>query len=76
MASNCEFLIRRNHWEDTGIDGRIILRCVDWIRLNWLEIGTDGGKCEFLIRRKYWENPAINGRIILRCVVSIRLSWL
>jgi hypothetical protein len=42
MADNCEFFIRKNHWENPGIDGRIILRCVIWFRLSWLEIGTDG----------------------------------
>jgi hypothetical protein len=42
MAVNGVFLIRRNHWEDPGIDWRIILRCVSWIRLSWLEILTEG----------------------------------
>ena len=40
----------RDHLEDTGIDGRIILRWIfrkwdvqAWTELNWLRIGTGGG---------------------------------
>jgi hypothetical protein len=43
MSGNSEFLIRRNHWEDPGIDGRIIISVVS-IRLSWLKIGTEGGQ--------------------------------
>jgi hypothetical protein len=42
MTDNCEFLIRRKHWENPDIVGGIILICMVWIRLSWLEIGTDG----------------------------------
>jgi hypothetical protein len=43
-------LRERDHLEDPGIDGRIILRRIfrkwdvgAWTRLSWLSIGTDGG---------------------------------
>jgi hypothetical protein len=42
----------RDHWEDLGVDGRIILNIssrsgmgnMDWTL--WLRIGTGGGTCE------------------------------
>jgi hypothetical protein len=41
----------RNHWGNTGVDGRIILRRIFgkwdrgvWIGLGWLRIGTGGGR--------------------------------
>jgi len=40
----------RDHLEDPGVDGRIIIRCIFrkwnvrvWTGLIWLMIGTDGG---------------------------------
>jgi hypothetical protein len=40
----------KNHLEDTGVDGRIILRCIMrncyvgvWTGSRWLRIGTGGG---------------------------------
>jgi len=40
----------REHLEDPGLDGRIILRCIfrnwnvgAWTRSSWLSIRTDGG---------------------------------
>jgi hypothetical protein len=41
---------RNNHWEESGVDGRIILKCIFrkmdvglWSGLIWLRIGKDGG---------------------------------
>jgi hypothetical protein len=41
---------KRDHLENPGVDGRIILRCIvkryggeAWSRLTWLRIGTGGG---------------------------------
>jgi hypothetical protein len=46
-------LRERDHWGDTGLDGRVILRCIFkkqdvevWTGLSWLRIETDGGTCE------------------------------
>jgi hypothetical protein len=43
-------LKERDHWEDTGVDGRIILRRIFgkwdkgvWTGLSWLRIETGGG---------------------------------
>ena len=43
-------LRERNHLEDPGVDGRVILRCIfreggreAWTGLIWLRIGTGGG---------------------------------
>jgi len=43
-------LRERDHLEETGVDGRIILRCIfrkwdvgAWTRSIWLRIGTSGG---------------------------------
>jgi len=40
----------RDHWGESGVDGRIILRWIFrqwdvgvWTRLSWLRIGTGGG---------------------------------
>jgi len=40
----------KNHFEDPGIDGRIILRWIirkwdveEWTESSWLKIGTGGG---------------------------------
>jgi len=40
----------RDHWEDPGVDGRIILSCIFrkwdvgvWTGSGWLWIGTSGG---------------------------------
>ena len=45
-----ENLRERDHLEDTGLDGRIILRWVfrrwdvgEWTRSSWLRTGTGGG---------------------------------
>ena len=42
--------MERDHLEDSGVDGRIILQCVikkwdgeTWTGLLWLKIGTGGG---------------------------------
>jgi hypothetical protein len=44
-----ENLKERDHWEDTGVGGRIILRCMfrkwnvgAWTGLGWLRIETGG----------------------------------
>jgi hypothetical protein len=44
-------LRERDHLEDHGIDGRIILRCIfrkwggrAWIGLIWIRLGTGGGQ--------------------------------
>jgi hypothetical protein len=41
----------KNHLEDVGVDGWIILKCIyknwdgeAWARLIWLRIGTGGGR--------------------------------
>jgi hypothetical protein len=48
-----ENLRERDHWGDSGIDGRIILRRIFrkwdlgiWTGLSWLRIVTGGGTCE------------------------------
>jgi len=40
----------RDHWEDPGVDGRVILRCIFrkwdmgvWTGSSWLRIGRGGG---------------------------------
>ena len=45
-----ENLRERDHLEDPGVDGRVILRWIFrkwdvgvWARSNWLRIGTGGG---------------------------------
>jgi hypothetical protein len=45
-----ENLSERDHWGDSGVDGKIILRqifrkwdVVLWTRLSWLRIETDSG---------------------------------
>jgi hypothetical protein len=42
-------LVERDHWEDPGLDGRVLLRwifrkcdVVVWTGLNWLRIETGG----------------------------------
>ena len=46
-------LRERDHVEDPGLDGRIILRWIfrkwdvgEWSRSSWLRIGQVAGKCE------------------------------
>jgi hypothetical protein len=46
-------LRERDHWVDSGVDGRIILRWIFgkwdvevWTGLSWLRIQTGGGTCE------------------------------
>jgi hypothetical protein len=48
-------LRERDHLEDSGVDGRIILRWIfmkgdgigmEWTGLIWLRIGTGGSSCE------------------------------
>jgi len=46
-------LRKRDHWEDPGLDGRIILRWIlwkwnvgPWTGSSFLRIGTGGGTCE------------------------------
>jgi len=43
-------LRERDHFEDAGVDGKIILRCIfkkwdggPWTGLTWLRLGTGGG---------------------------------
>jgi hypothetical protein len=33
----------RDHSEDLGVDGRIILKCILGSRVMWLRIGSSGG---------------------------------
>jgi hypothetical protein len=47
-----ENLRGKNHFEDLGVDGRIILRWIlrkfegAWTGLSWLRIGTGGGQLQ------------------------------
>jgi hypothetical protein len=46
----CRNLMGRDHMEDLGVDGMVILKCIfkmwngeEWTGLSWLRIRTGGG---------------------------------
>ena len=48
-----ENLRERDHWEDSGVDGKVSLKWIfrkwdvtSWIGSMWLRIGTMAGTCE------------------------------